>query len=117
MYKALIREPNEVCNGKWFEKYPTLENRARGEFFQFELLPGQTEESTHLVDNLKASDERMSIKTSWRFPFAAETYVAAFGNLYKIERVGTERKIRRGIAFHRVTYTLYLVRCSNPLGL
>ena len=117
MYKALLREPSETCTGKWYKEYPTLENRARGMFFRFELLPGQSEESAHLVDNLKASDERMSIKTSWRFPFAADTYVAAFGNLYKVERVSAERKIQRGVAPHRVAYTLSLIRCSNPLGL
>ncbi|MBQ8357875.1 MAG: hypothetical protein IJX39_08740 [Clostridia bacterium] len=118
MFQALTPNQNENCVGRWYKKYPTLENSALGEFFRFELLPDESREDVHLVDNLKADDERMSVRTSYRHDFNGDQYVAAFGNLYKIERVSRERKFPRGVAVPRITCTLHLIRCaSNPLGL
>lgn len=118
MYSALVKNPNETCAGMWYAVQPTLANRAEGKFFEFELLADETNENVHLVENLKGEEERMSISTSWRYPFSAEQYVTAFGEMYKIERIGKSRSYPRGIAVPRVTTVLYLVRCaSNPLGL
>ena len=117
MYQALTRNTNETCAGNWYEKYPTLENQAEGVFFTFELLPGDSEEEAHVIDNLKNRDERIRVRTSFRLPFASETYVAAFGNMYKITRVDTDRKIMRGVLVPRLEHTLSLIRCANPLNL
>ena len=118
MFRALTRNSSETCAGYWYEKYPTLENSTKGEFFRFELLADETIDSTHLVENLKAEDERIAIRTEFRHDFQADQYIAAFGELYKIERVNRTRIILRGVAVPRVLYTLHLIRCAaNPLGL
>ena len=117
MIHALRKDPAEVCEGRFFEKYPTLENSAHGTYFTFEELQG-TGERTHLVDNLRATDERLEISTSWRLPFAADKYVSAFGDLWKITRTDIKREHRRGVALPVVKTTLSLIKCaSNPLGL
>lgn len=117
MYQALIRDANENCIGNWYNKYPTIQQPVQAQQFTFEFIGDGSDESTHLIDNLKADLERMQIRTSFRYEWRSESYVAALGNLYKIERIGIERKMKRGVALPRVRYTLYLVRCSNPLGL
>ena len=117
MYQSLTRDPNETCAGHWYRSYPTIENTTKGEYFTFELLPDGIRESAHLVDNLKATDERIIVRTSFRYDFSADSYVAAFGNLYKIDRINVERKIQRGVAVPRVKYALHLIQCANPLSL
>lgn len=117
MYQALTRNASETCEGNWYERYPTLENQAEGTFFTFELLPGDSNEEVHVIDNLINHDERIRIRTSFRLPFAADTYVAAFGNMYKVVRVDTDRKMMRGVLVPRVEHILSLIQCSNPLNL
>ena len=118
MYQALTRDPAEVCGGNWYREYPTLENAASAQYFTFEVLGDVSREETHLVNNLKADEERMSISTSFRHPFAGEQYVAALGSLWKIERVNTVRTYKRGVVIPTVKTTLHLIRCaSNPLNL
>lgn len=117
MYQALTRDPNENCIGYWYCAYPTLNRAVDAKYFTFELLPNASEEGEHLVENLKTSSERITVRTSFRYDFSSDSYVAAFGNLYKIERIGIDRKLPRGVAVPRSKYTLYLIQCSNPLGL
>ena len=117
MYQVLTRNTNETCAGNWYERYPTPENQAEGVFFTFELMPGDTNEEVHVIDNLMNHDERIRVRTSFRLPFAADTYVAAFGNMYKVVRVDTDRKMMRGVLVPRVEHILSLIQCSNPLNL
>ena len=118
MFQALTGNPRATCTGNWYEVYPTLENRAAPHYFKFELLPMDSQECAHLVENLKTDDERMVIKTDYRHGFACDTFVAAFGNLYKIDRYTRERVMPRGVSVPRISYTLYLVKlASNPLEL
>lgn len=118
MYQALTRDPNETCGGNWYREYPTLENSASAQYFAFEVLSDSTREETHLVNNLKADEERMSIRTSFRYPFAGEEYVTALGSLWKIDKTNTSRIYKRGVAIPSVKTTLHLIRCaSNPLNL
>ena len=118
MFQSLIKNPREVCVGRWYVKYPTLQNSVTGKRFDFELLGDETNEHAHMIDNLKCEEEHISIRTSWRFDFASDHYVAAFGNLYKIERITRTRQISRGVAIPRISSTLFLIRCaSNPLDL
>ena len=116
MVQALIKIPAEVCQGRFFEKYPTPAENMAGVYFAFEELQGSGEES-HIVDNLRATDERLEIKTSWRLPFQTDCYVAAFGELWRILRVGTAREHRRGVSLPIIRTTLSLIKCaSNPFG-
>lgn len=117
MYQALTRDASENCIGHWYEAYPTLNRAVDGKYFTFELMPNGSEDGEHLVENLKAKAERITVRTSFRHDFSSDSYVAAFGNLYKIDRIGIDRSAMRGIAVSRVKYTLYLIQCSNPLGL
>ncbi len=117
MYQALTRDPNENCIGYWYDAYPTLNRAVDAKYLTFELLPGGSEEGEHLVENLKSRSERISIRTSFRYDFSSDSYISALGNLYKIERIGVERKLLRGVSVPRVKYTLHLLQCSNPLGL
>ena len=117
MYQALTRDPGETCIGHWYSSYPTLNHAVDGKYLTFELLPDGSENGEHLVENLKTRSERITVRTSFRYDFSSDSYIAALGNLYKIERIGVERKLFRGINVPRVKYTLYLIQCSNPLGL
>ena len=117
MYQVLTRNTNETCSGRWYRAYPTLENQAVCEYFTFELLPEDTSEEVHVIDNLMNHDERIRIRTSFRLPFAPDTYIAAFGNMYKVVRLDTERKMMRGVLVPRVEHTLSLIKCANPLNL
>ena len=117
MFQALIRDTKSTCTGKRYKVYPTLENKELCDFFTFELLENGTIDHAHLVDNLMADDERISIRTVFRLEFLAEQYVAAFGNLYKITNATVSKKYPRGVYVPHVEYVLTMIKVSNPLGL
>jgi len=118
VYYALKKDPKETCGGSWYHSYPTLEKRAVGLFFHFELLPDDTHDRTMLVDNLSGEDERIRIRTTARYSFKPDTYVTAFGKLYRITGMTSTRGFARGISVPTVKTTLSLTGCaSNPLSL
>lgn len=117
MFQALIRDTKSTCSGKRYKVYPTLENKEICDFFTFELLENGTIDHAHLVENLMADDERISIRTTFRLDFLAEQYIAAFGNLYKIVSATVVKKYPRGVYVPHIEYVLNLIKVSNPLGL
>ena len=105
-----------------YKDFPTLENNLQGDFFRYEPPEAVTKRYSHIIDNLKFTDEEQTIATNWDIGFAEGDYILDnFGKMWRVrqiqERWDVAPQALRSALRAEKDILLTMNAASNPLEL
>lgn len=119
MIEALTNNGNEFFYGT---RYKNIKD-TQGEPFRYELINDKRKTYGTIINNLIATQDRVSIKTNWDLGFEVrQLIVLNDGKRYKIEEiVEMPQEVNPQVCYFAhnpdISYFLSLVRISNPMEL
>jgi hypothetical protein len=113
---------SEFYSAKYFDRYPTIENAAKGIYFRYEKITERRKEFSQPINNLIAQEGRLTISTTYDLRVKVGGYVLTQeGRIYAISdfTTGQVQNEQRAFFFNAVEdlTVLSLVECENPLRL
>lgn len=91
--------------------------RVAGDFFKFDYENAKRQTENYVTKNLKATEQRVTIKTHWALNWQHEEYVLIRNELWIIETVYSENDTSAYNPTGSTIYTLELLKVVNPAGL
>ncbi|MBQ9115634.1 MAG: hypothetical protein IJY04_01280 [Clostridia bacterium] len=112
----------QFYNGKYFEKYPTIENAEKGIRFTYERISDERSAFSFPVRNLVSREKKTGISTTAPIKWRVGSYILTQdGRLWVIENWSEDEPINPQTAFflrrNLESTAIFLTEVDNPLRL
>lgn len=112
----------QFYTGMYYPQRPTLQNREKGEKFNYEKVSDETANYSQPIRNLVTKQKRLSISTTAPIKWKVGGYVLTqSGQMWVIESWGEDEPINPQVAYflrrNLESAMINLVEVDNPLGL